>query len=111
MCETYRTLSRILSPRRAAKAKTLIPVHLPSNQWGPPFSDQGDQHTSLASRWRCEEAGLRHSVGSVWDCYDNAIAEGFFARQECELLDRIAFCMRAEAERAIFELIEGWHNP
>jgi len=74
-------------------------------------SDQGCQYTSLAFSGRCEEAGVRPSMGSVGDCYDNAMAESFFATLECELLDRTTFRSRAEAERAIFEFIEGWYNP
>ena len=74
-------------------------------------SDQGCQYTSLAFSQRCEEAGVRPSRGSVGDCFDNAMAESFFATLECELLDRSTFRTRAEAERAIFEFIEGWYNP
>ena len=74
-------------------------------------SDQGCQYTSLAFSRRCEEAGVRPSMGSVGDCFDNAMAESFFATLECELLDRVTFRTRAEAERAIFEFIEGWYNP
>jgi len=74
-------------------------------------SDQGCQYTSLAFSWRCEEAGVQPSMGSVGDCFDNAMAESFFATLECELLDRSTFRTRAEAERAIFEFIEGWYNP
>ena len=50
-------------------------------------------------------------MGRVGDCFDNAMAESFFATLECELLDRSTFRTRAEAERAIFEFIEGWYNP
>jgi len=73
-------------------------------------SDQGCQYTSLAFSRRCEEAGVRPSMGSVGDCFDNAMAESFFATLECELLDRSTFRTRAEAERALFEFIEGWYN-
>ncbi len=74
-------------------------------------SDQGCQYTSLAFSHRCDEAGVRPSMGSVGDCFDNAMAESFFATLECELLERSTFRTRAEAERAIFEFIEGWYNP
>ncbi len=74
-------------------------------------SDQGCQYTSLGFGRRCEEAGVRPSMGSVGDCYDNAMAESFFATLECELLDRSTFRTRAEAQRAVFEYIEGWYNP
>ena len=74
-------------------------------------SDQGSQYTSLAFGRRCEEAGVRPSMGSVGDCYDNAMAESFFATLECELIERCVFRSRAEARRAVFEFIEGWYNP
>jgi putative transposase len=51
-------------------------------------SDQGCQYTSVAFGKRCEEAGVKPSMGSVGDAYDNAMAESFFATLECELLDR-----------------------
>jgi putative transposase len=50
-------------------------------------------------------------MGSVDDCFDNAMCESFFATLECELLDRTSFKTQAQARRAIFEFIEGWYNP
>ncbi len=50
-------------------------------------SDQASQYTSLAFGKRCKEAGVRPSMGSVGDVYDNAMCESFFATLECELLD------------------------
>lgn len=74
-------------------------------------SDQGCQYTSYAFGKRCREMGVRPSMGSVGDCYDNAMAESFFATLECELIDRSTFRTHAEARMAIFEFIEGWYNP
>jgi putative transposase len=74
-------------------------------------SDQGSQYTSLAFGKRCRQAGVRPSMGSVGDAYDNAMAESFFATLECELLDRRRFKTHAEARIAIFEFIEGFYNP
>ena len=74
-------------------------------------SDQGAQYTSVAFGLRCKEAGVRPSMGSVGDAYDNAMCESFFATLECELLDRRKFQTKAEARMAIFEFIEGWYNP
>jgi len=74
-------------------------------------SDQGSQYTSIAFGLRCKEAGVRPSMGSVGDAYDNAMCESFFATLECELLDRRKFQTKAEARMAIFEFIEGWYNP
>jgi len=50
-------------------------------------------------------------MGSVGDCYDNALCESFFTTLECELLDRCSFRTPTEARLAIFEFIEGWYNP
>lgn len=74
-------------------------------------SDQGAQYTSVAFGKRCRKAGVRPSLGSVGDGYDNALCESFFATLECELLDRCSFRTPAEARLAIFEFIEGWYNP
>jgi putative transposase len=74
-------------------------------------SDQGSQYTSLAFGKRCEETGVRPSMGSVGDCFDNALCETFFATLECELLNRKSFKTQAEARMAVFHFIEGWYNP
>ena len=74
-------------------------------------SDQGCQYTSVAFGKRCREAGVRPSMGSVGDCFDNAMCESFFATLECELLDRRSFRTQAEARLAVFDFIEGWYNP
>jgi len=74
-------------------------------------SDQGSQYTSLAFGKRCKEAGVRPSMGSVGDAYDNAMCESFFATLECELLERRRFASQAEARMACFSFIEGWYNP
>lgn len=73
-------------------------------------SDQGCQYTSIEFGKHCREAGVRPSMGSVGDCYDNAMCESFFATLECELLDRTRFATRAEAELAVFDYIEGFYN-
>lgn len=74
-------------------------------------SDQGSQYTSLAFGKRCREAGVRPSMGSVGDAYDNAMAEAFFATLECELPARRRFASHAEARMALFSYIEGFYNP
>ena len=73
-------------------------------------SDHGCQYTSVAFGKRCTEAGVRPSMGSVGDCFDNAMCESFFATLEREVIDRGSFRTRAEARRAVFEFIEGWYN-
>jgi putative transposase len=74
-------------------------------------SDQGTQYTSIAFGTRCQQAGVRPSMGSVGDCFDNAMAESFFATLECELLERRSFKTQVEARMAVFDFIEGWYNP
>lgn len=74
-------------------------------------SDQGCQYTSIGFGLRCKEAGVRPSMGTVADCYDNAMCESFFGTLECELLQRNRFKTREQARMAIFEFIEGWYNP
>jgi putative transposase len=74
-------------------------------------SDQGTQYTSIAFGMRCKHAGVRPSMGSVGDAYDNAMCESFFATLECELLERERFRNQAEAKMKIFDFIEGWYNP
>jgi putative transposase len=74
-------------------------------------SDQGCQYTSIAFGHRCREAGVRPSMGSVGDCYDNALCESFFATLECELIDRCCFHTHAVARMEIFDYIEAWYNP
>ena len=73
-------------------------------------SDQGCQYTSLAFGVRCRKWGVALSMGSVGDCFDNAMAESFFATLECELLDRTRLSTHAEARAAIFDFVEGWYN-
>jgi len=74
-------------------------------------SDQGCQYTALAFGKRCKDAGVRPSMGSVGNCYDNAMCESFFATLECELIERETFSDRPEARLAIFDYVEGFYNP
>jgi putative transposase len=74
-------------------------------------SDQGCQYTSIAFGLRCKEAGVRPSMGSAGDCYDNAMCESFFATLECELLQKRRFKRQGEARLAVFDFIEAWYNP
>ncbi len=70
-------------------------------------SDQGSQYTSLRFGRRCRDLGIALSMGSVGGCFDNAMAESFFASLECELIDRTTFRSRAEAKGEIFRYVEG----
>jgi putative transposase len=74
-------------------------------------SDQGSQYTSIAFGERCKKMGVRPSMGTVGDAYDNAMAESFFASLECELINRRSFQTKTEARLAVFTWIESWYNP
>jgi putative transposase len=74
-------------------------------------SDHGAQYTGLAFGRRCREAGIAVSMGSVGDCFDNALAESFFATLECELVVRSRWRTRDEARMAVFDFIEAFYNP
>ena len=74
-------------------------------------ADHGAQYTSLALGRRCREAGISPSMGSIGDCFDNALAESFFASLECELIDRSRWRTRTEARMAVFDYIECFYNP
>jgi putative transposase len=69
------------------------------------------QYTSIAFGERCKKMGVRPSMGTVGDAYDNAMAESFFATLECELIDRRKWETKTEARLALFTYIEGWYNP
>lgn len=73
-------------------------------------SDHGTQYTAAAFQDRCRTAGIRSSMGSIGDCYDNAMAESFFATLECELLSRSVFRTHAEARAALFDYLEIFYN-
>jgi len=73
-------------------------------------SDHGSQYTSLLFGERCRVAGICQSMGSIGDCFDNALAESFFATLECELLARQSFHTHSEARTALFAYIESFYN-
>jgi putative transposase len=96
----------------------------PSGTGGPPRAwsitvirvasqgSRGRRNTaSLAFGRRLREAGLVASMGSVGDCFDNAVTESFFATLECELLHRRRFRTQVEARVAVFDYLEGFYNP
>ena len=82
---------------------------------GPRTSSTIATRAANIPRWHSAsgvgEAGVRPSMGSVGDAYDNAMAESFFSTLEAELLSRRRFASQAEAKMACFSYIEGWYNP
>lgn len=76
-------------------------------------SDQGGEYTSHAIEHALRQAGIRASMGSTGDAYDNALTESFFATLETELFDHEhggRFASRRAAKLAIFDWIETFYN-
>jgi len=73
-------------------------------------SDRGRQYTSGAYYEFLETHGLTASMSRKGNCWDNAVAESFFASTKTELVPARAWRTRAEARAAIFEYIEIWYN-
>ena len=73
-------------------------------------SDQGTHFTSWAFTRRAVDSGLLPSMGSIGDCFDNAVIESFWSRMQVELLDRQRWNTRVELANAIFEYIEVFYN-
>ncbi|MDQ3980019.1 MAG: integrase core domain-containing protein, partial [Actinomycetota bacterium] len=74
-------------------------------------SDQGCRYTSLAFGRALRAGGVSGSMGTAGDCFDNALAESFFATLQTELLDRHIWSTRRQLEAAIFDFIEAFYNP
>jgi putative transposase len=73
-------------------------------------SDQGSQYVSLAFGQAARDAGIARSMGSTGDCYDNAVAESFFATLKKELVHRRSWPTRRELTSELFEYIEAFYN-
>jgi putative transposase len=73
-------------------------------------SDQGSQFVSLAFGQQARAAGIAQSMGSRGDCYDNSVAESFFATLKKELVDRRSWPEKAELRSEIFDYIETFYN-
>lgn len=73
-------------------------------------SDQGSQFVSLAFGQAAGKAGIARSMGSRGDCYDNAVAESFFATLKKELIHRRSWPEREELRREVFDYIEIFYN-
>jgi transposase InsO family protein len=73
-------------------------------------ADHGTQFTSWAFTDRARRSGLLPSMGTVGDCFDNAVIESFWGRMQTELLNRRRWRTRVELANAIFEYLEIFHN-
>lgn len=73
-------------------------------------SDRGTQYTAAEFVVKLDALGMRGSVGRTGVCWDNAMAESFFAALKTEWTDRMIFPTRAAARQAIVSYIEGFYN-
>ena len=77
-------------------------------------SDRGGEYSSHALERELRRHGALASIGSVADCYDNALAQSLFATLECQLFDqqpRGRFQTRRDAKLAVFDFLEAFYNP
>ena len=73
-------------------------------------TDRGSQYASRAYRRVLERHGVVASMSAAGNCYDNAVAESFFATLKKELVHGCAFETRSEAYDAISNYIENYYN-
>jgi putative transposase len=92
-------LSMAITRRPPARQETIL------------HSDHGTQYTSWDFGQRLRKSGLLGSLGTVGDCYDNAMMESFWGTLQLEVLDSQKWETRDELANAIFEWIVCWYNP
>jgi putative transposase len=97
------------------KSLTLSALEMALARRRPPpgvlhHSDRGAQYASADYRSMLEQHGMECSMSRKGDCWDNAVAESFFATIKRELIDGSCWRTRDEARAAIFEYIEAWYN-
>ena len=68
------------------------------------------QFVSLAFGQQARAAGIAQSMGSRGDCWDNAVAESFFATLKKELIHRRTWPTKAELRTEVFDYIEVFYN-
>lgn len=74
-------------------------------------SDQGSQFVALTFGHAAGDAGIAVSMGSVGDCFDNAVSESFFATLKKDLINRRSWPTKAELRGEVFSYIEEFYNP
>lgn len=74
-------------------------------------TDHGSQYTSYVMGKTLRDIGVLASMGRVKTCYDNAVAESFFASLKKDRTNARSWPTRDLLHREVFEYIEGWYNP
>jgi putative transposase len=91
-----------------ALAMALLHRHPPANLLC--HSDRGVQYASGDYRAALAQAGFIASMSRKGNCYDNAFIESFWSTLKLDLVYRTEFATRQQAQRAIFDYIEGFYN-
>jgi transposase InsO family protein len=73
-------------------------------------SDRGSQYASNEYKRILKQLGCIGSISRKGDCWDNAVAESFFATLKKEYVYQTTFNTRTEAQLGIFDYIEAWYN-
>jgi transposase InsO family protein len=73
-------------------------------------SDRGSPYASEAYRNALDERGIVQSMSRKGDCWDNAVAESFFATLRAELVDHVTYATRSAARASIGDYIDGFYN-
>ena len=73
-------------------------------------SDRGTQYTSAEFTALLAEHRISQSLSRPRQCWDNAVAEAWFATLKLELIDRHSWATRAQVRRAVFEFVEVFYN-
>jgi transposase InsO family protein len=73
-------------------------------------SDRGVQYTSEDYQRLLSQNGIQPSMSGVGQCWDNAVAESFFATFKREEVNGQTYQSLSEARSSVFEWIECWYN-
>ncbi len=73
-------------------------------------SDRGSQYASIDYQQLLAQHGMISSMSRSGNCWDNAVAESFFATLKIELVYQTQWSTRDQARSAIFEYIELFYN-
>jgi len=104
-------IDKTLSRRLAIKAlKAAIETRKPPRGLIH-HSDRGSQYSSREYQKILSNQGIIASMSGKGNCYDNAVAESFFATLKKELVHRTVFYSRSHAYQAVFNFIESYYNP
>jgi transposase InsO family protein len=104
MSSSNDTALALAALRRAVSARHAVPVGLVHH------TDRGSPYASENYRDALAEYGMIQSMSRTGDCWDNAVAESFFATLRAELVDGETYATARSAERSVGEYIESFYN-